>query len=98
MKKTVILLLTSLLLLGVMTGCGNDMNNSATHPGTENNEVTNGATITGSGDKNIMDDIKDGANDIKNDIKDGAEDVKNGIKDTVDDVTDDKNNSRNNSR
>ena len=108
MKKITVLSFCFILMLGVMTGCGNKDNvNSATHSESEatddkNNETTVTPNITGTDNnddkasddvgKNIIDDT----GDVGRDIVDGVEDIGNDIADGVDDLVDDNNNTMHN--
>lgn len=109
MKKITVLSLCFILMLGVMTGCGNKDNvNSATHPDKEatddnNNDVTVTPHITGTDDNDkasddVGKDIIDDTGDVGRDVVDGVEDIGNDIADGVDDLVDDNNNRTNDTR
>ncbi len=107
MKKLTVLSLCFVMMLGVLTGCGNKDNvNSATHPESEatddkNNSTTVTPHVTGTDNndkasddigKNIMDD----AGETGRDIIDGVENIGDDVADGVEDLVDDNNNRNHN--
>lgn len=72
-KKFMTIMLSSILMFTVFTGCGNNTDN------TVKSQMDNASNDVKNGVENIGDDVKNGAEDLGNDVRNGANDLANDI-------------------